>query len=153
MEIQLDLPHPSQVFRVESEATFRDRLRREAQQRKIPISFPKDAVAPGPRARGLVCPFLPRTTFLVPSVLCYRPLYFEDQNTERYSWIVPGLQPLISTGKFYMRTLLLPYSLAIQPPWSWECNTGYPLPGDPVPYSPSLVPVSGMPNSHYYPGN
>ena len=145
LDIRLDFPRREDVFQVESEATFRARLRKEAEQRQIPIVFPKDAGPAPPPVGSFSTPFPPRQTLLVPSILCYRPLYFEEKNTERYGWTVPGLQPLISTGIFYLRTLQLPYSLAAQPPWSWECNTGYPLPGDPVPYSHYLLPSPWLP--------
>jgi hypothetical protein len=75
---------------------------------------------------------------VLPSVVCYRPLYFEDRNTERHGWRVPGLQPFISTGKFYLDTLLLPWHMLRQPPCSWQCSHAVPGPGDHVPYAVDL---------------
>jgi len=133
-ELEMEMPTPEQLFRTESETTFRERIRREGQRRNIKVRFPADtlptALVPLPRFRH----WPSRSAEYVPSVVCYRPLYFEDKNSERYGWHVPLMQPLISTGKFYFQALLLPYHLAVQPPWACHCNSGYPLPGDPVPY-------------------
>jgi hypothetical protein len=138
-EIQLEAPRPDQLFRPESEATFRERMRAEANQKHATAEFPKDAeVVPAGSSRLLP----PRTATYIPYIVCYRPLYFEDKNTERYGWHLPLLQPLVSTGKFYVDTLLLPYNMGVQPPWACECNAGYYLPGDPVPYMAYLPPWS-----------
>jgi hypothetical protein len=130
----LELPRPEQLFRVESEAEFRRRLRAEGRRRQVQVEFPRDdGVAPG-AATGPGRALPPQVGFLAPSYVCYQPLYFEDKNSERYGWTVPLAQPLISAGKFYLDTLLLPCHLVAQPPCTCECNTGYPLPGDCVPY-------------------
>ena len=101
--------------------------------------FPKDAGPAPPPVGSFSTPFPPRQTLLVPTILCYRPLYFEEKNTERYGWTVPGLQPLISTGYF-----LPTYSSA-----SLQCGGPAPLvvgvqcrlpaPRGPVPYSHYLL--------------
>lgn len=133
-EIEMEIPSPDRLFRAESEATVLECIRRSGAQRKITVEFPADAPpengAGGPHAG----PMPPEAARLVSSVVCYQPLYFEDKNTERYGWYVPLFQPVISTEKFYFQTLLLPYHLLMQPPCTCECNSGYPLPGDPVPY-------------------
>jgi hypothetical protein len=47
---------------------------------------------------------------------CYRPLYFEETNFERYGYHRRFLQPAISAAKFYRNTLLLPYRMLEQRP-------------------------------------
>ena len=118
---------------------MRERLVREAQERKAKLEFPGDT-SYTPKELPRVRP--PQETTVVPYVVCYQPLYFEDKNSERYGWHIPLVQPLISTGKFYLDTLLLPYNMGVRFPWQCECNSGYPLPGDPVPYMIYLPPWS-----------
>ncbi len=133
-EIEMEMPGPERLFCAEAEQTVRENIRRNGERRHIAVEFPADAtpenVTAGPHAQ----PMPPAAALLVPGVVCYQPLYFEDKNTERYGWYIPVLQPLISTEKFYFQTLLLPYQLMVQPPCICECNSGYPSPGDPVPY-------------------
>jgi len=43
---------------------------------------------------------------------CYRPLYFEESNLERYGWSAGVMQPLVSAAHFYGNVALLPCRLA-----------------------------------------
>jgi hypothetical protein len=141
LQIPLDLPTPERVFRVESEAALRERIRQEARQRNERAEFPREVtlVPPGQAYAGRLWPL--QSTTVVPHAVCYNPLYFEDLNTERYGWSVCVFQPLISTGKFYADVVALPYKMGVTPPWSCEYNTGYYLPGDPVPYMIYVPPL------------
>ena len=47
---------------------------------------------------------------------CYRPLYFEEPNLERYGRTAGLLQPLISAGNFFGNVAVLPYRLVAQRP-------------------------------------
>jgi hypothetical protein len=69
-----------------------------------------------------------------PTYVCYRRLYFEDKDTERYGWELGVLQPVVSLGKFYLDMAMFPYNFATRPCQRFEANAGYCLPGDPVPY-------------------
>jgi hypothetical protein len=141
-EIQLTPPERAQVFRAESEAAALERIRREAAARREKAQFPREA------------PFTPSINMRNPwdyptsvgvcaaPLVCYHPLYFEDKNTERYGWSLGAIQPLVSTAKFYFDLLTLPYNIGVMPPWRCECNAGYCLPGDPVPYRLYLPPWS-----------
>ena len=73
-------------------------------------------------------------------MICWNRLYFEDKNTERYGWHVFGLQPLLSTARFYLDAVTLPARVVLRPPWTLECNAGYAKPGDAVPYRACLLP-------------
>jgi hypothetical protein len=137
LEVELGLvpPSPQVLFRTESEAAFLERLRVEGLQKKITLSFPKDSNPPLPPMPVLVRSLpSPQVAAYVPSLVCHSPLYFEARNTERYGWYVPGLQPVLSAGKFYLDTLLLPERLVTSPPWTRQCETDEPAPGDPVPF-------------------
>src|SRR5581483_1803175 len=114
------------------------RLRAEVARQGRPTGFPPDAgpatVVAGEMARVLP----PRAVAFVPGDFCYRPLYFEDRNAERYGWTVPLAQPALSTARFYLDTVLLPYKMVLHPPWGWECTSASPGPGDPVPFQRPL---------------
>jgi hypothetical protein len=121
-DIQLEPPSFDQLFRPESEATLRERMRAEAKRQGWVAQFPGAPAEPPAPAAAVARP-LPRqeATFL-PSVVCHRPLYFRDCHGEGDGEGIPGLQPFLCTGKFYVDTLLLPYHLVRRPPWGWECE-------------------------------
>ena len=126
-EASLALPTPQELFRVESETQFRERLRADYLKQKVPIEFPSQAGPPvrpnrppHPGRRG-PRPSSPRSSVTGRSTS-------RTGTRTRCGWRVPLVQPLVSTGKFYLDALLLPYSMAAMPPCSWECNSGSPLP-------------------------
>ena len=133
-QIQLEPPGPERLFRLESEPTLQERMRQEARQRPTleRIEFPEEPVlttqAYAPRV------FPPAKEFAEPYYVCYRRLYFEDLNSERYGWDIGFAQPFLSAGIFYWDLLTLPYHMGTDPCRKFECNAGYCLPGDPVPY-------------------
>lgn len=130
----LEVPGPERLFRLESEAQLRERIRQEQRDHGSRAIFPADVpiAAPGMSYQGRDWPRLVST--IPASVTRYHPLYFEDKNVERYGWDAGIFQPFLSAGKFYLDLALLPYHLGAQPPWSLEYNAGYALPGDPEPY-------------------
>ena len=115
------LPTPAELFRVQSEGAFLDRLRQEMPNVKK-VEFPRDV------------PFLPEadptksvgysalTIRPVSGQVCYRPLYFEDRRTERLGGYIPCVQPLVSASRFYCGVLLLPIRMCVTPPWTYECG-------------------------------
>jgi hypothetical protein len=134
LQIQLTLPTADQLFRPESEATARARAQEQALRQHAKTTYPPDAPpdmpTQGPHFRCMP----PQLATVVADVICHNPLYFEAQNTERYGWRVPFAQPVLSTGRFYLDTLLLPCNVIVRPPWTLECHGSSPKPGDPVPY-------------------
>jgi hypothetical protein len=137
LQIQLELPSRDQLFRPESEATSHARVREEALRQHAKLEYPPDAPLPPGAAPG--CRSVPpQVATVVPDVVCYHRLYFEQIRTERYACRVPGLQPVLSAGRFYFDCLLLPARVVLHPPWTRECNTDYPKPGDPVMCRPFL---------------
>jgi hypothetical protein len=112
-----------EVFRLESEYVFRERLRREFPTVKN-VQFPADVLV---HVRATTADLLaPRVVEPVFAPVCYRPLYFEDPRTERFGHYVPYLQPLISTSKFYLNVLELPCRMIAAPPWTYECGSTMP---------------------------
>lgn len=68
-----------------------------------------------------------------PYYVCYGRLRFEQINAERYGWDLGIIHPIIAGGMFLYDFVTLPYHLAMEPFRCFEYNTGYCLPGDPVP--------------------
>jgi hypothetical protein len=132
LELGLVPPTPDILFRAGSEAEFRERLQKEAQQQKIKLAFPAESSFARPFGTGLVRLLPASAATSVSGLVCHQPLYFEERATEWYGCYVPWLQPAISTGAFYLDTLSLPIHLLWQAPWTWECDDLWPAPGDPV---------------------
>lgn len=69
-----------------------------------------------------------------PTNLSAYPLYFEDFSLERYGHTRHYLlQPPFSVGLFAAQFVLLPYQMAIDPPWCKRYALGYYRPGQYVP--------------------
>ena len=77
------------------------------------------------------------------SGLCHKPLYFEDEQLERYGHSCgPLLEPLVSTGKFFLRLPLLPYEMGLYPPNECIYTLGVYRAGDCSPYMFDAIPLS-----------
>lgn len=68
-----------------------------------------------------------------PWTLCFRPLYFEEINLERYGETARLVQPAVSGAHFFSRVALLPYEMTIRPPRSCVCSNGFSQIGDAPP--------------------
>jgi hypothetical protein len=146
-QIQLTPPGPQRLFKLESEAAFFERLRQEARQRPTPerIEFPEEPVLS--KQQVFAGRYFPRMEEVVePSYVCYGRLYFENKNFDRFGWDLGFVQPFVSGGLFFWDVATLPYHVFTDPCRCCECNSGYCLPGDPVPfllYPPGLS-VTGL---------
>jgi hypothetical protein len=135
---------PERVFRLESESELRERMGREAKQGINPLKLRYDIVFPTypPVPSGQVTRLWePLVETVEPAYLCYGRLYFEQINSERYGWNLGPFHPLIAAGTFYVDLATLPYHAATDPLRWYECNSGYALPGTPMPllfYRPEL---------------
>lgn len=77
------------------------------------------------------------------SGLCHKPLYFEEQNLERYGHSTgPLSQPIVSAAHFFGTIPLLPYKMGIRAPWECEYALGYYRPGSCAPYVIPGVPIT-----------
>jgi hypothetical protein len=131
--VQLEPPGPQRLFRLESERALMERMRQRAlQERGERIDFPEEPdVSKGERWQARA---YPPTEVVEPNYVCYNRLYFEERNAERYGWDLGFVQPFVSAGYFFADLALLPYHMGTDPCRKFDCNTGYCLPGDPVPY-------------------
>jgi hypothetical protein len=87
--------------------------------------------------------FAPMTFTWKASGLCHKPLYFEDEDLERYghTW-GPFLQPLLCGAHFFLSVPMLPYNMGLQPPCECIYTLGYYRPGDCAPYKIDPLPIS-----------
>jgi hypothetical protein len=129
--VQLQPPGPQRLFRLESEAAFRERVRQEAPRQPYqPVIFPPEPVI----ASGVYERHWPgRAEWTEPNYVCHCPLFYEQKNFERYGWDLGIITPVISGLTFYCDLLLSPYHALVHPEGCYECSAGYCLPGDPVP--------------------
>jgi hypothetical protein len=146
-QIQLDPPGRQRLFKLESEAAFFERMRQDARQRPTPerIEFPAEPVVSTQQMfAGRYFP--PMNEVVEPAYVCYGRLFFEVKNIDRYGWDLGPLTPFVDAGMFYFDVATLPYHMFTDPCRKFECNAGYCLPGDPVPfmlYPPGLS-ISGL---------
>jgi hypothetical protein len=86
----------------------------------------------------------PETTYMwKASALCHKPLYFEDQQMERYghSW-GPCCDSLASGVHFFTRLPVLPYCMGVTPPCECIYSLGYYRPGSCAPRYIDPIPIS-----------
>jgi hypothetical protein len=85
-----------------------------------------------------------QTTYLwKASALCHKPLYFEDEQLERYGHSFPPCcQPLVSGAHFFTRLPVLPYCMGVSPPLECEYALGHYRPGSCAPYMIEPIPIS-----------
>jgi hypothetical protein len=148
-QIQLEPPGRQRLYRLESEAAFRERIRQETPRRPYqPVIFPAEPViAEGTYERH----WRGRVERAEPHYLCYKPLFYEQVNFERYGWDLGVIAPFVSAGAFYYDLLLAPYHALTNPSPCYDCGSGYCLPGDPVPlllyppHWPVTVEINGCP--------
>jgi hypothetical protein len=73
---------------------------------------------------------------------CHRPLYFEDENLERYGHSFGAVQPAVSAAHFFSRATVLPYLAGAFPPHDCVYTLGKGRPGSCMPYYLYRPPVS-----------
>jgi hypothetical protein len=85
-----------------------------------------------------------QTTYLwKASALCHKPLYFEDEQLERYGHsFTPCFQPFVSGAHFFTRLPILPYCMGVEPPCECIYALGHYRPGNCAPYMCNPVPLS-----------
>lgn len=77
------------------------------------------------------------------SSLCYKPLYFEDVQLERYGhYRNPWLQPFLSRARFLVTIPCLPYLIGVDPPNQCIYDLGYYRPGNCAPSMMQPIPIS-----------
>jgi hypothetical protein len=77
------------------------------------------------------------------SAMCHKPLYFEDEQLERYGHsFSPCFQPFVSGAHFFTRPFVLPYCMGVEPPNECIYALGHYRPGNCAPYMCNPVPLS-----------
>lgn len=129
--LQLTPPAPERLFRFESERQLRARIRAELQEFKK-VEFPTDGeIVPAAQKVPRIWPYL--MAMPEPNYVCYKRLWFEQKNSERYGYDYGILQPFIATGVFYTDLATLPLHWMSDPLRWYDCSAGRCLPGDSVP--------------------
>jgi hypothetical protein len=118
---------------VQSDESLFERIRQENRERSPMerVVFPPDPVLTRDTYHGRK--WDPMKLEVAPYYVCYGRLTFEQKNFERYGWDLGVLTPLISGSLFLWDFVTWPYQLAREPCRCFEYNSGYCLPGDPVP--------------------
>jgi hypothetical protein len=132
--IQLEPPGLERLAQsVQSDAQLKERIRQENRERKTPerIIFPSDPILSYDTYGGRK--WNPTRLEVAPYYVCHGRLYFQQINSERYGWDLGVLHPVISGMVFLWDFVTFPYQLAKEPCRCIEYNTGWCLPGDPVP--------------------
>ncbi len=85
-----------------------------------------------------------QTTYLwKASAMCHKPLYFEDEQLERYGHsFSPCFQPFVSGAHFFTHVPVLPYCMGVEPPNECIYALGYYRPGSCAPYMCNPIPLS-----------
>ena len=77
------------------------------------------------------------------SAMCHKPLYFEDEQLERYGHsFSPCFQPFVSGAHFFLTLPVLPYCMGVEPPCECIYALGYYRPGSCAPYMCNPIPLS-----------
>ncbi len=77
------------------------------------------------------------------SGLCHRPLYFDEQQLERYGHTLgPLFQPALSGAHFFVNIAVLPYKMGVHPLNECQYPLGYYRPGNCAPKMIPPVPLS-----------
>jgi hypothetical protein len=130
---QLEPPGSERVFRLESEASYNERLRQEAKDvSREQVVFPDEPIVSRERFQSRA--FAARAMTVEPNYVLHKPLLFEQPNMERYGWDLGVISPVVSAGAFFGDVLTLPYHLGEEICRGPQTSAGKCLPGDPVPY-------------------
>jgi hypothetical protein len=136
--ISLDIPGWLRIAgHLDTEKALQERIRQEGRERdpnepERNITFPDEVTLSKDRYPGRSWPR--QFTYAEPNYVLYKRLYFEELNSERYGWDLGPLSPVVSGMYFYRDIVIFPYRFGSDFCRCHEANTGYCLPGDPVPY-------------------
>lgn len=135
LQVQLEPPGPNRLFgKLESEEGLLERIRQQGRDEGRTDQALPPELPPLSTEVGVARNWPHRHLYVEPNYLCYDRLYFEQKNGERYGWDLGWIDPLVATLAFYKDVAMIPYNFAKDPCRHYECNAGYCLPGDPVPY-------------------
>lgn len=104
----------------------------EGENRQLPEDYSKPIFASQPQLHDIPSPYHQRYTALASATasdFCYRPLYFEEVNLERYGRTHGLIQPVLSGARFVATVPALPYLMGTYHPtecyyWSHPYEAG-----------------------------
>jgi hypothetical protein len=87
--------------------------------------------------------FAPLAFTWTASSLCHKPLYFEEQQLERYGHTAhPCIQPFVSGAHFFGNIAVLPYKMGMNPLFECQYALGFYRPGSCAPRLLHAIPLS-----------
>ncbi len=95
-----------------------------------------------PQPMGACRPWHPSVFSWEAPALCYRPLYFEEVNLERYGYSCGVAQPFVSAAHFFGTVPAMPYLMTVDKPRECVYTLGHYLPGSCAPYHTYFPPPS-----------
>jgi hypothetical protein len=132
IRIKTTPPSPEELFRLETESQFRERIRNETRGLMDKFEVPDFQPPPGrplARFRGWNL----QSVVAEPDRLCFVRLLFVPRADERYARDLGGLQPVVSTGYFYFDLAKMPFAV-VSRPCSWmQCDNHGDLISAPLP--------------------
>ena len=142
-QVQVVPPGLERLSQLDSDAKLEERIRQETLERdqKYPIVFPEEPILSRETYGGRVGLWPVRQLIVEPNYVVHRQLFFQQLNTERYGWDLGLITPLVCTGAFLTDLVTMPMKFGARP-CERDANTGYFLPGDPVPlmlYPPEIT--------------
>lgn len=142
-QVQTSPPDLRRLSQLDSDSKLEERIRQETLERtkNEQVVFPEEPILSREVYMGRVGLWPVRDLVVEPNYVAHGKLYFQQLNTERYGWDLGPVTPLVCVGKFYYDLLTVPITFGARP-CEREANTGYALPGDPVPlllYPPEIT--------------
>jgi len=146
-QVTVDPPGLVRLSQLDSDAKLEERIRQETLERtkNEQVVFPEEPILSREVYMGRVGLWPVRDLVVEPNYVAYQKLYFQQNNFERYGWDLGPVQPLVCATAFLYDLVTVPITFGARP-CEREANTGYPLPGDPVPlllYPPEIT-VTGV---------
>jgi hypothetical protein len=87
--------------------------------------------------------WIPATFTWKASALCHKPLYFEEEQLERYGHTTgPFTEPFVAGAHFFLNIAALPYNMTLNPPQECKYALGYYRPGSCAPWLIHPVPLN-----------
>ena len=142
-QVTVDPPDLKRLSQLDSDRKLEERIRQETLERtkNEQVVFPEEPILSRETYLGRVGLWPVRDLVVEPYYVAHGKLFFQQLNTERYGWDLGPITPLVCTAKFYYDLATFPITFGARP-CEREANTGYPLPGDPVPlllYPPEIT--------------
>jgi hypothetical protein len=121
IKIKTTAPSMEELFRLDTEQAFRERIRQESARFSDKVKIPElrlPALSPLPRTRG----WNDQYETLEPDRLCFGRQFFLTRSDERYGRSLGPLQPLVSTSWFSFDLAKMPIATLTHPFTFYQCD-------------------------------